>query len=246
VIDTPGLPVPYNAVEGNYALVAFVGAYQNDTLHIDTAAFVKLQGIPCDSIDQLQARCVSGGTIQARAVLLNSTQYEGDEVVMSIDGVEYTLTIGTNGTHSRASTQLTGQTLGDHTVELVSPAGCFSPVTVTCATGSAGADQEWESSVIITDVGDDEESPQEFSLSQNYPNPFNPATVIGYGLPLRSHVRLELFNPLGQSVALLVDGEKEAGYHSVTLESRALASGLYFYRLQAGDFVETKKLIILR
>jgi len=88
--------------------------------------------------------------------------------------------------------------------------------------------------------------PDAFELSENYPNPFNPTTTIRYGLPERTHVRLEIFNPLGQRAAILVDAEKEAGYHSSVLEGQGLASGLYFYRLQAGDFVETRKLIILR
>ena len=90
------------------------------------------------------------------------------------------------------------------------------------------------------------EIPTEFKLLQNYPNPFNPSTTVRYGLPQRSTVELTLFNMLGQQVATLVNGEQEAGYHEVRLNGASLASGVYFYRLKAGSFLETKKLILVR
>jgi hypothetical protein len=96
--------------------------------------------------------------------------------------------------------------------------------------------------------------PSTFNLEQNYPNPFNPSTKIRYGLPQRTHVRLELYDLLGRRVAVLVNAEQEAGYHQVTIDrasitdsaKRGHASGVYFYRLQAGGFVETKKMLVLR
>jgi hypothetical protein len=78
--------------------------------------------------------------------------------------------------------------------------------------------------------------PHEFSLSQNYPNPFNPSTTIRYGLPHKSQVSLIVYNTLGQLVSQLVSGEQEAGYHEVRFAGSGLASGVYFYRQQAGDF----------
>jgi len=84
------------------------------------------------------------------------------------------------------------------------------------------------------------------SLEQNYPNPFNPSTTIRYALPSRSHVTLVVFNTLGQQVATLVQGEMEAGQHLVTFNASDLSSGVYFCRLQAGDFVQTRKMLLTR
>jgi alkaline phosphatase D len=85
-----------------------------------------------------------------------------------------------------------------------------------------------------------------YSLSQNYPNPFNPVTTIGYSLAARSGVSLVVYNTLGQIVATLVDEVQESGTHGVKFDGSRLASGVYFYRLQAGSFVASKKLILLR
>jgi hypothetical protein len=87
--------------------------------------------------------------------------------------------------------------------------------------------------------------PREFLLHQNYPNPFNPATTIRYELPHAAHVVLTIYNILGQEVVTLVNEEKPAGVYNVRFEAGGLASGMYAYRLRAGDFVETRKLVLL-
>ena len=91
-----------------------------------------------------------------------------------------------------------------------------------------------------------DEKPTEFRLDQNYPNPFNPSTTIRYGLPTRSYVTVSIFNTLGQKVATLLEGEQEAGYHDLRFEASELSSGMYLYRLTAGDFVQTRKLLLVR
>ncbi len=88
--------------------------------------------------------------------------------------------------------------------------------------------------------------PKTFSLSQNYPNPFNPSTTIRYALPGRAHVTLSVFNTLGELVSTLVNDTEEAGYHDVMLDGTNLASGVYFYRLTAGSFAQTRKLLIVK
>ncbi len=89
-----------------------------------------------------------------------------------------------------------------------------------------------------------------FNLHQNYPNPFNPGTVIGYQLPVSGDVTLKVFDVLGREVATLVDEFRDAGYHEVEFQlavgGRQYASGIYFYQLRVGEFIETKKMILLR
>ena len=87
---------------------------------------------------------------------------------------------------------------------------------------------------------------QNYMLGNNYPNPFNPTTIIEYSLPVSSKVSLIIYNLRGQEVAKLVSGEMEAGYHKVTWDASNLSSGIYFYRLQAGDFVHTRKMVLLK
>lgn len=93
--------------------------------------------------------------------------------------------------------------------------------------------------------------PTDYYLNQNFPNPFNPSTTIAYGLPERSRTRLVVYNVLGQRVATLVDREQPAGRYKIVWDGRdaagrPVASGVYIYRLQAGDFVATKKLVLVK
>jgi hypothetical protein len=88
--------------------------------------------------------------------------------------------------------------------------------------------------------------PAQFALSQNYPNPFNPQTAIKFALPKKAHVKIAVFNLLGEKVAELVNQEMEAGYHQVQFDARRYASGVYFYMMQAGDFKNLKKMIIAK
>ena len=88
--------------------------------------------------------------------------------------------------------------------------------------------------------------PTAFALEQNYPNPFNPTTRIQYTLAAQAHVSLKIFNVVGQEVATLANGIQEAGYKSVVWNASGVSSGVYFYRLQAGSFTETRKLILLK
>jgi len=88
--------------------------------------------------------------------------------------------------------------------------------------------------------------PVKYGLAQNYPNPFNPVTEIKYALPKHCEVKLEIFNILGQKIATLVDEKQKAGYKTARWDAGSLSSGIYFYRLQVGDFVQTRKMVLIR
>jgi hypothetical protein len=88
--------------------------------------------------------------------------------------------------------------------------------------------------------------PAAFTLSQNYPNPFNPSTEITFAVPVASPVRLEVFDVLGRHVSTLVNELKQVGEHSVSFDASNLATGMYVYRLTAGDQVLAKKMMILK
>jgi hypothetical protein len=107
--------------------------------------------------------------------------------------------------------------------------------------------QHWYDNDFVTDV--DENNillPTEFSLSQNYPNPFNPSTTISYQLPVTSNVTLKIYDILGSEVATLVNQEQSVGNYKVDFNASHLSSGIYFYQVKAGSFVQTKKMILIK
>jgi len=91
-----------------------------------------------------------------------------------------------------------------------------------------------------------ENIPTRHSLDQNHPNPFNLTTEIKYALPRDSYVRLDVYNILGQKVATLLHGQQKAGYKTARWDAGSFSSGIYFYQLQAGDFVQTRKMVLLK
>ena len=98
------------------------------------------------------------------------------------------------------------------------------------------------SSVHSTEPG----APANFSLAQSYPNPCNPAAIIRHGLPARARVTLSVYNLLGQLIGTLVRETEDAGFHEAAFDGTGLPSGVYFYRLEAGGFVQAKRLILTR
>ena len=100
--------------------------------------------------------------------------------------------------------------------------------------------------LMVAGVEESHEIPASYSLEQNYPNPFNPSTVIRYGLPRQSQVTLTVFSLLGQEVARLVRGKEEAGYHEVSFDARALPSGIYVCRIEAGNFMQSRKMMLVK
>ena len=100
--------------------------------------------------------------------------------------------------------------------------------------------------VLSIGVDDDLPTAKDFRLFQNYPNPFNPSTKIYYHIAQTGFVKLAVYDILGNEVETLVNEEKPIGSYKVNFDATGLSSGIYFYKLQAGDFVQTKKMILLK
>jgi hypothetical protein len=99
---------------------------------------------------------------------------------------------------------------------------------------------------VVTGVEDEVAVPEEYSLKQNYPNPFNPTTTIEYSLPEAGIVKVSIYNVLGQQITTLVNQFKSKGSHKVTFDAKNLPSGIYFYKMESNNFVQTKKLMLLK
>jgi hypothetical protein len=108
-------------------------------------------------------------------------------------------------------------------------------------------DVQFESEpVFATPSGNDISKFENFILEQNYPNPFNPITIINYQLPMTNDVELSIYNLLGQKVATLVNEQQQAGYHQVEWDASRFSSGVYHYSIQAGEFQDVKKMILIK
>jgi len=125
--------------------------------------------------------------------------------------------------------------------------GCSDSFEFTVVEAAGGSADDWSVSGWFKEGGSQTpEMPKTFALFPNYPNPFNPPTTISYQIPVNTDVKLVIYNLLGQRVATLVDERQEAGYRSVVWDASEVSSGLYFYRLTASDFTETKRMMLVK
>lgn len=144
---------------------------------------------------------------------------------------------------SVVTTSVSGSTL------TVTPVALGDAVVTVVASDAANNDffaYSFPVNVGLVSVGDEEIIPTEFSLAQNFPNPFNPTTNIKFGLPKESNVTLRIFNILGEEVATLVNKVMPAGFHTVNFDASRLTSGLYIYRIEADNFVQVKKMMLMK
>jgi hypothetical protein len=93
---------------------------------------------------------------------------------------------------------------------------------------------------------DDDGLPKEYALNQNYPNPFNPTTKIDFALPNAGWTNVTIFDLLGREVLTILNKELNAGIHQIHIDAKDLPSGLYFYRIKSGNFVQTRKMILTK
>ncbi len=167
-----------------------------------------------------------------------------------IQGPQWTLEVSTS--QSFGSILLQQDSLSDTTYTI--PEGVlanntqyFWKVSGSDSGGTSGWSQVWSFSTSLTTV---EEAggpvPRNFALAQNYPNPFNPTTVVRSQLPVASFVRLNVYDALGREIATLVNEQREAGSYQDSFNGAGLASGVYYYRLTAGSFVQLRKMVLIR
>jgi len=119
---------------------------------------------------------------------------------------------------------------------------------ISTATDYEGNTSEYSSKVVISSLNSIENPkfPLNTRLFKNFPNPFNPSTHISFVIPMAEHIRLEVLNTMGQEVDILVNEKFSAGSHTIKFDARNLSSGVYFYKLEAGEFQDVKKMILLR
>ncbi|MCL4706546.1 T9SS type A sorting domain-containing protein [bacterium] len=119
-------------------------------------------------------------------------------------------------------------------------------ITLSSAAGGVTVDYLQVIAFVPTSVADRSELPDGYFLSQNYPNPFNPTTSINFSVGKPTHVKLTVYNVLGQNVATLVNSRLSAGTHVVQFDAKKLTSGVYFYRLEADDYILQKRMILIK
>ncbi len=118
--------------------------------------------------------------------------------------------------------------------------------TIAIADTGFGVSDVGTISSIATGIEEKKPTPVEYALNQNYPNPFNPSTEISFSLAKSSFVTLEIYNALGQKVATLFSNEVNSGSHKIKFNASDLSSGIYYYKIQAGEFQLVKKMILIQ
>jgi hypothetical protein len=161
---------------------------------------------------------------------------DGDALLWEVESVPGWLSVGAGGRALTGTPSLSDTGVGVVSIKVTDPHG-------------QSIRQVFRVGVVrktITEMTSLPSIPVAFSLEQNFPNPFNPATRIRYDLPFRTQVKLEVYNTIGQQVASLQNGEQVAGRYEVAFEGSGLATGVYIYRIQAGAFVRSGKMLLLR
>lgn len=200
------------------------GDIEANTLRIDTTLYVYNQGSAPDSV---YTSIIYGVVNPDSAIELTPTAFE----VAAYDSVGITFTI------YPMRINRTGFNI-------------YQPRIVVDSRFSIGT-THFEKTMkfhLVGTVGIEEETrnPSSFNLSQNYPNPFNPSTTIRFSLPIAGIVKLKVYNVLGEKVETLLNGFADAGFHEINFNAEHLQSGIYFYTLNAGEFAQTKKMILLK
>lgn len=184
-----------------------------------------------DKLHELKLCLVNDGNDTLRIDSLNFSDpaFSGSISVGAIPAYSTdSITVAFNPSHNTIGEQIATLTIQTNTKETLT----FVVLKATTFTNTA--------------IQQTDDIPSEFELHQNYPNPFNPSTAISYALSAGNHVNLKVFDALGREVATLISGSQSAGIHSVNFDASGLSSGVYVYRMEAGNFVQTKKMLLIK
>ncbi|MCB0262515.1 MAG: T9SS type A sorting domain-containing protein, partial [Calditrichaeota bacterium] len=234
------------------------GAYAPNPEGISTAIRLMSVPIPGDSANPADVQIVFANAVtdapkvsialQNGATLVDGISFGGAAEPVNLPPDNYTVEVRDSLTQQVITTfamdlqNSAGKVLTKVLQGFVDPSANQNGAPLELGTVDAGT-------TIVTAIEDDVQPPvaQQFELLQNYPNPFNPTTRIDFRLPKQAHVKLDVFNVLGQQVATLVDGQLTAGTHSATFDASQHASGLYFYRLKADNEIsKVRKMMLLK
>jgi photosystem II stability/assembly factor-like uncharacterized protein len=163
----------------------------------------------------------------------------------------YRIQISRDSTFSSYAVDSAGLTASEFTIPdgvLSSYTWYYWRVSASNEAGEGPYSEEWkfQTTLITGLISNTSEIPDEYGLKQNYPNPFNPATKISFDLPHVSNVKLAVYNSLGQEIAVLVNSSLQAGKYIYNFDASSVPSGVYFYRISANDFVETKRMMLIK
>jgi len=232
---------------GNGLVEAQMHVYRNDTPALNNAPLT-----PTDL----------NATIQIDSTVLLSWTASSDDHTPT-PAITYDIVVIRKGTHTPTRPGDFYNSYPVSTLTRLPEPGNISAVTEWSLTGLTDGQYEWRlravdaayvgSTIAIglfnigtTDVETENNLPGVYSLAQNYPNPFNPSTMINYSIPNGGLVVLKIYNAIGEEVATLVNEYQQVGYYSTNFDAKNLSSGIYFYKLQVGGFVETKKMTLLK
>ncbi len=210
----------------------FFGAAATDEMYVDDYKVIDLSGITPVELTSFAANVNNNGQVVLNWATASETNNQMFEIQRTTENSEF-VTIGfVNGAGTTTEQQQYSYT--DRTVD---------PGTYSYRLKQIDFDGRFDySNVVDVDV----KGPLTFELKQNYPNPFNPTTNIKYNIPVASNVKLAVYNVVGEEVAVLVNGFVQEGFYEVTFNASSLPSGVYFYKLQSGNLVQTNKMMLLK
>ncbi|MBI5020230.1 MAG: serine hydrolase [Ignavibacteriales bacterium] len=249
-LDTNNIALPYYYSGGTYQSYGHYGNPIYPAAHLRTSApqlarflIAFMQNGQIDGIRILDSSTVDSMTTVQYPALQNEQGLIWFIYSSTTPGFGTYKFCGHNGSYPGIRTGM------DYTLEKDKHIGV---VVLTNGESDAGRNIIWDAlyrfgDTVQTSIVDDlNKLPEQFYLSDNYPNPFNPSTTIEYQLPHRSFVMLKVYDVLGREVMMLRNENEEPGYKSVKWDANGLPSGVYYYRLQAEDYIETKKLLLLK